>query len=848
MKTIISILLAMVGFMPAFAYKYSYSFNNTPISEALVKISKDNPELNISFIYKDLDNYRSSAKVKTDDILEALRQTIGLNPISVISLQNNYYIEALQHGRYKYTGRTIGSDDQPVAAATVMLLMPNDSTVLTYGMTDAEGRFSIPCDRKGVIAKISCLGYKTVVTDFNRFSVGTITMEENAVALGEVNVEAASAVFTPNVSIYIPSARQKKFSQTAIMLLSQMAIPEIKVDPVSGTVTDVGGQGVSLYVNNMKASSEELVGMKISDVKKVEYMEYPTDPRFRGEPRVINFIVQEYEYGGYTKLTTKEDFFAGFMSANSVYSKFSYKKMTFDIYAAINHDNSHHEGSDEDAKYKLKDADGRDYSLIRQEKVEKSHNVTNGYPVTFRATYNSEKVQIRNVAGFSHNTTPVDSQSGQLLYSNNTNSVYRYAINNPYRYKTLSYDGSFFFILPRGFSADLSATFKYTHSNDRRTYISTNSPEIVRDAREDALEYRIDATLEKQFSQNHNLSLAINGGGWHNKLKYSGSASYSDWFENPFAAGIIGYTFSGKKIRLYSDVGVAYEGSNINGQQIKDIYPFVHINIRYSLNKKNVLSTYIQYATNSAGIELKSDDILQDNEYLFITGNPKLKACRHTTLNLSYSYAPSNNFSVTAYNNWYGLYDRYIKTYEPYEDGKALIRTYVNNGHFFREQLGANANLKLFNRNLQISASPLYNYFRSTGIYDKSCGWLEVRAQAYWYFKNVYFNLYYISKIKNMSSLYPEITTMRNFHRISVGWASGNWNVALDINNIFNKGWKLYTVDMESPYLSSRSTRYYFSRHFYVGLSATYTFGYGKKVQRGNEVGEQGGAASAIMK
>ena len=36
--------------------------------------------------------------------------------------------------------------------------------------------------------------------------------------------------------------------------------------------------------------------------------------------------------------------------------------------------------------------------------------------------------------------------------------------------------------------------------------------------------------------------------------------------------------------------------------------------------------------------------------------------------------------------------------------------------------------------------------------------------------------------------------------------------------------------------------------HRRLNLSVTYTFGYGKKVNRGNEVGEQYGAASAIMK
>lgn len=71
--TVLTIVMSAMTFVSASAYRYSYSFNNTPISEALVRISKDHPDVNISFIYKELDNYRTSAKVRTDDIYDALR-------------------------------------------------------------------------------------------------------------------------------------------------------------------------------------------------------------------------------------------------------------------------------------------------------------------------------------------------------------------------------------------------------------------------------------------------------------------------------------------------------------------------------------------------------------------------------------------------------------------------------------------------------------------------------------------------------------------------------------------------------------------------------------------------------
>ncbi len=175
--------MAVMTYISASAYKYSYSFHNTPISEAIVRISKDHPDVNISFIYKELDNYKTSAKVHTDNPYDALRETIGLNPISIIKRNQNYYIEALQHGKFCYTGRAIGSNNEPVVTATVMLLAPKDSTVITYGITDDAGRFSIPCDRQRVIAKLTCLGYKTVLKKLDTFSVGVITMKEQAVTI-----------------------------------------------------------------------------------------------------------------------------------------------------------------------------------------------------------------------------------------------------------------------------------------------------------------------------------------------------------------------------------------------------------------------------------------------------------------------------------------------------------------------------------------------------------------------------------------------------------------------------------------------------------------------------------------
>ncbi len=342
MKTIITIAMAVMSFISAGARNYSYRFNNTPISEAIVRISKDHPDINISFLYKELDNYRTSAKVDTDNPYEALRRTIGLNPISVIKYKDDYYIEALQHGKFCYTGTAMGSDNEPVAAATVMLLAPKDSTVITYGITDGNGRFSIPCDRQGVIAKLSCLGYKTTLRKLDTFAAGTIVMQVNAVNLGEIKVEGENSQLYSDKSVYMPTPTQKNASQSGADLLNHMAIPQLGLITNNSIVTN-GGKPVAVFIDYLPASENDLLAMRVNDVKRVEYLEYPSDPRLQGNPYVVNFIMQQYEYGGYTKAYGYGTFLNGHQEQFIGNVRMQYRRMTYDLMAsAYNNGTTHH--------------------------------------------------------------------------------------------------------------------------------------------------------------------------------------------------------------------------------------------------------------------------------------------------------------------------------------------------------------------------------------------------------------------------------------------------------------------------------------------------------------------------
>ena len=170
-------------------------------------------------------------------------------------------------------------------------------------------------------------------------SISTIEIKEVVVKAQMHRTDATSSTYTPTIN-------QKTSAQNAVDLLKLLAIPQININLMDNSVTTPSGQNVAIYINYIPASSEEMEGISTSDVRRVEYLDFPSDPRFQGNEHVVNFIVQKYEYGGYTKATLGENFLVGKLSSRgSVYSKFVYKRMTYDLYAGASNSNLNHLGT-----------------------------------------------------------------------------------------------------------------------------------------------------------------------------------------------------------------------------------------------------------------------------------------------------------------------------------------------------------------------------------------------------------------------------------------------------------------------------------------------------------------------
>lgn len=673
----------------------------------------------------------------------------------------------------------------------------------------------------------------------------------STVKIKEVVVKAQMHRTDASSSTYIPTVKQRTSAQNAIDLLKQLAIPQISINLMDNSVTTPSGQNVAIYINYIPASEEEMEGLSTSDVRRVEYLDFPTDPRFQGNEHVVNFIVQKYEYGGYTKATVNENFLVGRLSSRaSVYSKFVYKRMTYDLYAGASNHNINHSGNSVLSLYNLKNEMGQAYQTTRNETLESAHLKYNQYPVTFRAVYDTDKMQIANTVGFNFDQTPLSETKGILSFIPQQNTDYSYYKNEPSTSRYFVWSGNYYFILPHDFDLSISPAMNYGHTNYSYLYQTSlpGSSSIANISKEDVWQFRGSATLFKKITDKRSAFFRVWFGSTSNEVSYFGTSPYNNDFLDMYAGAALGYNFSNDKWTIRADAALQWEKNQINNQSVSEVYPLLNLSAGFSPSQKHSFRTYFHFGANYPGASEKTPNVLQQNELMYYTGNPNIGLSRQVTLNFSYNWIPTTTFSTSAFIQYFGEYNLYVPAYRPYQGGTALLRTFETDGNYNRTQIGVSFNYRLLDGNLQLAASPSVSFYRMTGIFDISRSPFYCNTSATYYLGNFYFQAAYQTRSLTLQGNRGVIYKDRDFYQILAGWSHSNWNIRISGMNLFRKDWLCATNLLSTSLYSETQLVEGNNFHQRLNLSVTYTFGYGRKVKRGNEVGEQSGAASAIMK
>ena len=193
-----------------------------------------------------------------------------------------------------------------------------------------------------------------------------------ATDLQELVVKSERSWVENGVFNFLPTKKEKQLSNSPGSLIKMMNIPLLKAD--GEAIRTLADEPVSIFINGEPAKDIDISTFWPSDVKKVEYMQSPSDPTFRGAKNVVNFVMAKYEVGGVTRVNVRQD-----VPMTNVYydlaSKLAYKKMTYGI--SVNSFGWLYKDSDSEGEAIYKDIfyDGVKYKEIRDKELKKIINI-----------------------------------------------------------------------------------------------------------------------------------------------------------------------------------------------------------------------------------------------------------------------------------------------------------------------------------------------------------------------------------------------------------------------------------------------------------------------------------------
>ena len=252
----------------------SRSYQNRSLSSVLEDLNAFTGTYDISFVYNDLEDFIVTTSFKGLGLEDALRQVVGLYPIRITKEGEKYYVECIHKTELHLTGRVTDEHGQPVPFANIAVLNPADSTILSGGVSNEDGRFVVPYEQQKILARITYIGYKTFYRLCTQEDMGTVRLQPEAYTINNVVVKGTRPQFklSPDgLHVNVQGTLLANMG-TALGVLGEL--PRVTTE---GDKVEVYGKGQpEIYINNKKVRDvNELRELKSTDILSLEIISNP---------------------------------------------------------------------------------------------------------------------------------------------------------------------------------------------------------------------------------------------------------------------------------------------------------------------------------------------------------------------------------------------------------------------------------------------------------------------------------------------------------------------------------------------------------------------------------------------
>ena len=680
------------------------------------------------------------------------------------------------------------------------------------------------------------------ISYINEESCPNSEKSDSVTELQELVVKSENRWFEGDKLICLPTKKEKLLSNSPASLISKMMIPGLHVQ--DDIVTNANGRKIVYFINGIRANETDITVFRTKDVLRVEYLPNPDDPKFEGAKDVVNFIVHEYAAGGVSKINGQQ--YIPNHGSYDIASKLVYKSMSYSVMANTFYSTDRlsrlSSGYEEYRDFYYKNAFYESAIRNYEESKQKKLNTTN---IAANARYINNKMAITHTIAAKWTSKP---QNNYYYHDDWHPSFFESSTSRTWdTSKNFSPEirGTYQFFFNSKWGLGAVLRYAYSHTSQCIGFLTDGSPAIENDISEDGnlFGWRV----QSSFIPSKKWSFTIDCSGDYSRYDtYYGGATDQRSGTDVLNSDMF-FTIGWKPndyLNLYLQPGLHIYRKSVNssGTSITPDYQF-------SLNwnpERRFSFGLLHYMQNiNPWISYMSDTIIQTAPLMWTSGNPSLKNFYLINTNLNAVWIISQFFDVTG-SVMHNLENRSIThSYIPADyDMGGLIDSGINGNPLNTIRLSFSLNARLLSDRLSISATPVYQFQKSSGIYKKTLNDFEIDAQLRYTIGNVQLEAYYRSPTRYLDEAGAQVSRRDDSYGFGVTYGIGDLYLSVIGYDFFRKS-RHSSAEYTSPYYSFRTDSY--SRGRTLGISLSYTFGYGKQISRSISIQQSSGIGSAVV-
>lgn len=658
--------------------------------------------------------------------------------------------------------------------------------------------------------------------------------------LQEIVVEGNYANLDGFSIIFYPSRSEKNHSDSPASLIDRMHIPSLIVN--GDNITTGTGKIVSVFVNGERLSSTELATFWPKEVKSVEYIEQSDNPKFINYLPCLNFITQEYKWGGLTRLKGTQTIPG--IGNYEVSSKFTDDRWTFSVKAGLLYWHLHNSGTKGWEEFQDFYYNGEFINSLKKTLHETGVGRQDNWTTAFNIRYSDDRSTLNHTIGFNVQKNPNSysnvSSCWDLLDFESTESSFHSNSMGKMPSIMANYD----FTLSNKSSLDISWGYKHIINKNYDEFRGFNNLNFYNKIKENGdvglFEMGYSLAMSEKLKVGSTLGYVYES--YHTTYEGTGDSAFKTWKSDANAKINLSWQLS-DYLSLTGTPGISWNLYRSGTTGINRLWhPNLELDFSFTNRSRFMGGVNVYYFKFSPGVSVLADVKIRENEILWLQGNPSLKPNENWNLQLNGMWFVNRHIMLsTDLSYWIKINEEY-SNYIPNNIDGGIIRIYENapTSHRFNWQV----NLRYSVRNLTFWTKPDLTYFIAGQ--EKSTHLLSPRLMAgiEYYVKNFMISGYYDTRYKVLSEGGMSKYTHPENWMISISYSNGNIMALVRGKNLFKKNLD-NKMEIQSSHFIQNVLSWQQGRQLEISL--TYTFGYGKRVNRNVDFQTNGAIDSSIL-